>query len=444
MAADLAVNHYDVLGISDTAGLDEIEAAYRAGLARIKASLASKEPLPAGFLDRLRGAYMTLRNAELRRDYDDQRRYEQETRHRKATKSDMPFKLFAAPTIQADTSGPLRFEFVGTGGDYFRIWIVNLALSVLTLGIYSAWAKVRREQFFHRNTLLAGSGFDYHGNPKAILKGRLIAWTLLGLMAASKEFNPILYGVLLLCAVPILPWLLMRSFKFRAANTSFRGLRFRHRGTYGGAFVAFVLHGLPALFGLWLPMWMRAIRRFQLGKLSFGKTEFTCAPTIGGFYWAYIKAAVLWIVVMALILVAMFVLLSPIQAAPGAPGDPLGMRLMSFVPIVFFLALTLIIRPYLSVQLANLTWNATMLGDKTFTCTQTYGSYLRLVVGNFLMVVLTLGLFWPWAKVREARYRFERLTLESTDLDAFAGQAGNDSQAVGEEIADAFDLDFSL
>ncbi len=29
----------------------------------------------------------------------------------------------------------LRLRFTGTGGEYFRIWIVNLFLTVLTLGI---------------------------------------------------------------------------------------------------------------------------------------------------------------------------------------------------------------------------------------------------------------------------------------------------------------------
>ncbi|MDR1708461.1 MAG: DUF898 domain-containing protein, partial [Candidatus Accumulibacter sp.] len=58
-----------------------------------------------------------------------------------------------------------RLSFAGSGGEYFRIWIVNLMLSIVTLGFYSPWAKVRREQYFHRNTLLDGSGFDYHGDP---------------------------------------------------------------------------------------------------------------------------------------------------------------------------------------------------------------------------------------------------------------------------------------
>jgi uncharacterized membrane protein YjgN (DUF898 family) len=41
----------------------------------------------------------------------------------------------------------MPFEFRGTGGEYFRIWIVNLLLTILTLGIYSAWAKVRQLRY---------------------------------------------------------------------------------------------------------------------------------------------------------------------------------------------------------------------------------------------------------------------------------------------------------
>ena len=74
--------------------------------------------------------------------------------------------------------GPPReeaFAFTGSGSEYFRIWIVNLILSVVTLGIYSAWAKVRRLEYFYRHTRVAGASFDYHGRPLAILKGRIVA-----------------------------------------------------------------------------------------------------------------------------------------------------------------------------------------------------------------------------------------------------------------------------
>src|SRR3954467_9010978 len=93
-------------------------------------------------------------------------------------------KQISAPVIGIpEIVGPQRFEFTGTGSEYFRIWVVNLLLTIATLGVYSAWAKVRRQQYFYRNTRVGGAIFDYHGEPKAILKGRLLA---LFLVAAYK------------------------------------------------------------------------------------------------------------------------------------------------------------------------------------------------------------------------------------------------------------------
>src|SRR5262245_6312583 len=104
-----------------------------------------------------------------------------------------------------------QFEFTGAGGEYFRIWIVNLAMTLLTLGIYSAWAKVRRLQYFYRNTTLAGSSFDYHGNPLAILKGRVIAVGLLLVYNIAGSFNIAVGLAVLAVLLGMAPWLIQRS-----------------------------------------------------------------------------------------------------------------------------------------------------------------------------------------------------------------------------------------
>lgn len=342
------------------------------------------------------------------------------------------------PEGEGSTSG---FEFTGSGAEYFRIWIVNLLLTILTLGIYSAWAKVRREQYFHRNTLLAGSGFDYLGQPLAILKGRLIAWGLVVLLGVAQHFSPPLYGILLLVALPLVPWLLMRSMKFRATNTAYRGLRFRHRGTYGQAAAAMLGHGLLSVvtLGLWTPMWMRAMKRFQLGGLSFGDADFSCEPPAGGFYRTYLVAGLMMVVPMAAGVAAIVAV-----ARPGGGQGVGAFAAAALLPFVFGVVLVALVRPYLAVRLANLTWNATRVGAHRFASTLALGPYARLVAGNFVLLLLTLGFYWPWAKVRETDYRLRHLSIEGADLDAFVAQAEAASSAVGEEIVDAFDIDVAL
>src|SRR6266853_2254617 len=102
-------------------------------------------------------------------------------------------------------------EFSASAGEYFRIWIVNLALTVATLGIYSAWAKVRKRRYFYSHTRIDGEGFEYLANPIAILKGRLIAFALFGAFYAVSHFAPLYQFILWIPLAIAAPWLIVRS-----------------------------------------------------------------------------------------------------------------------------------------------------------------------------------------------------------------------------------------
>ena len=62
---------------------------------------------------------------------------------------------------QSQPNRILPFEFRGNGGEYFKIWIVNVLLTLITLGIYSAWATVRNNRYFYSNTFVNDVSFDY-------------------------------------------------------------------------------------------------------------------------------------------------------------------------------------------------------------------------------------------------------------------------------------------
>ena len=50
----------------------------------------------------------------------------------------------ASPATAAPVArDPQPVTFHGIGSEYFRMWIVNFFLSVITLGVYSGWAKRR-------------------------------------------------------------------------------------------------------------------------------------------------------------------------------------------------------------------------------------------------------------------------------------------------------------
>ena len=106
--------------------------------------------------------------------------------------------------------------FSGATGEYFRIWIVNMALTIVTLGIYSAWAKVRKERYFYSHTSVADGTFDFHARPVSILIGRAIALTMVLMYFGSSYLHPMAPLVIVLLIFLIVPWLVVRSRIFRA------------------------------------------------------------------------------------------------------------------------------------------------------------------------------------------------------------------------------------
>lgn len=416
----ISATHYDVLGISPAATLAEIKAAYRERLEAFRVAINSVEPPDGERLVRLREAFATLGNPVARQAYD-----ESLTPAENFPPPPVAVPLDKAPAAEEREEG---FRFVGEGGEYFRIWIVNLLLSILTLGIYSAWAKVRREQYFHRNLLLDGSGFDYHGQPLAILKGRAIAFVLLMAVSAAQHAGPIPYLLALGGMALLVPWLAIRAFRFRAANTSYRGLHFAFDASYGEAFKVFVGYGLLALLslGILFPRFIRELRKFVLDHLRFGSTPFNCELSVGVIYRIFLTPM--------LALVAVFGL-----------GALAGGTVMIAALVLGFVLLYLLTPPYLAAQTANAVWSSTRLGPHRFASALPVGGYIRLTLLNWLAIIVTLGVFFPWARVRLARYRAEYLSLAvSGSLDDFVAQESERGSATGDEAADMFALDIAL
>ncbi|HXE41156.1 MAG TPA: DUF898 family protein, partial [Azonexus sp.] len=433
----LAATYYEVLGIGPEATLAEIKAAYARQLDAFRELMKAQERPGMDRLDELRQAFRTLGDPEARQAYD---------ATLEKTPPAAPVPEPGAPAQAGDATAELgerreeNFRFVGDGGEYFRIWIVNILLSIVTLGIYSAWAKVRREQYFHRNLLLDGSGFDYHGQPFAILKGRIVAIVLLVSLSVAQKISPLAYGVAILGLLPLVPWLAVKAFRFRAHNTSYRGLRFSFHGSYGQAFKVFVGYGLLVPLTLWLafPVFYRQVRKFVLDNTRFGTTAFDCAITTGTLYKIFLLPSLIFIGLIAAL---------GVIAGMAAAGKEAFLAMGVFfllIPLVMVVSQAVIV-PYVAARTTNAIWGTTRLGFHRFVSRLPVGGYIGLTVVNWLAIIFTLGLFIPWARVRVARFRAEHLALAvSGSLNDFVAGEASAATAIGDETAEMFDLDIGL
>ena len=75
---------------------------------------------------------------------------------------------------------PLRFR--GQAREYVRLWVVNVALTLASLGLYGPWARVRLLRYLHGHTLIGNHSFDYEARPGKILFARLLMLLLLALL----------------------------------------------------------------------------------------------------------------------------------------------------------------------------------------------------------------------------------------------------------------------
>jgi len=351
---------------------------------------------------------------------------------------------------EASDSASRPFEFTGRGGEYFRIWIVNLALTILTLGIYSAWAKVRRLQYFYRNTTLMGNGFDYHGDPIAILKGRVIGVGLLVIYQLTLSFNIALGLLVFVLLIVALPWLLQRSICFKLVNSSYRGLRFRFNGAMTGAYQVFLGWPIAAYcsLGVLMPFAHQRVKAYQHNNGAYGTSPFSFSATPGPFYIVYLK--LLGATILLGILAGVFAAASGVFSGMGQIGkDPVQMsKFMTkmFIGIfIFYLLLFLVMGPWFAARIQNLVWNHTALGPHAFISSVRARDLFVIYVTNFIAIILTLGLFKPFADVRLARYRLTHMALHvQGNLDEFFAQEQQAVNAMGQETANVFDVDISF
>lgn len=338
------------------------------------------------------------------------------------------------------------FVFTGSGGEYFRIWIVNLALTIITLGIYSAWAKVRTNRWFYGHTLLDDTPFSYLATPMQILKGRLIAAALLIAYTITSSVAPMIAGLIMLSIMIASPWIIVMALRFASRQSAYRGLKFNFTGTVGEAAIVYLL--LPVLsfvsLGLALPYTAYRQVKFLASNYVYGETPATYEGSLKPFWGVYLIALGLLFIPMGIFAYGIF---SAYQLATmGMPKELIMTAIGSLIlvgVISFYLIIPILIA-FIQARKANLFYNHLILGSVRFNSTQRARDLIWIYISNLILIAVTFGLFIPFAAVRLARYRSEHLSLLSNDLGAFATQARENISALGGEISDLFDMEIGI
>ncbi len=371
-----------------------------------------------------------------------------------------------------------EFSFTGKASEYFGIWIVNLFLSIITLGIYTAWAKVRRLRYFYGNTWLDGHNFEYHAKPKQILIGRLIVVGVLIIFNVLAEFYPLWASLLLIPYFLGFPWLLNKAFQFNARMSSYRNVRFGFVGSYGKALWVFIILPLlvPLVFGALIAGYL-ATKGMSLEQLDY--SDFTVLGLLGaGFFISYaaiipyiskqtnsyiangmrlgtakfgaeiglrplyrnLGAALLVLVASLAVLGAIVFIIASFEYL-----GTLGAGLLQTAAVSIYLALPIAYLVY-SAGVRNIAFNATKIegGHDLLSGVPRFG-YAWIIITNLLVSVVSVGLMIPWAAVRTWRYLADYTAVESiSGLDQFVSEQEAGGNVAAAEYLDIDGIDFGL
>lgn len=356
-------------------------------------------------------------------------------------------------------SGPRRYSghahaivFSGSGDGYFRLWIANVAWTVLSLGLYYPWAEVRRLRYFCRHTEVAGHALQFHGAPRKILGLGLLAVVLLLTAAGAMGHGlPAVAATALLLAAAW-PALWHASLRFRLSGTGWRGLRLDFTGSLAQAYAASALplaialalaagsaalwearNGRPLAGGaatvgvvlsalLLLPYGWFRLQRHRQGHGACGplQTELRVAPL--AVYGVFARAAGLALLTLLTGLAA----LVGLAALFGQPASaflhhaPAGLAAMA----VLCLLVQCGPRADATRRLQNLVWSRTGNSRVRFRSDLRFTPLAALRGKNAVLLLLTFGLYWPWAAVAMARLRLEAVSLHTrVPLDELLGPA---------------------
>ena len=325
-------------------------------------------------------------------------------------------------SLQSKTLTPVEFD--GKAGEYFGIWFVNIALTIITLGIYSAWAKVRTNQYFYANTSILGSSFEYLATGWQILKGRLIAVLALVIVQLASGISAKIGIALAIALLVAIPWLINSGLRFTARMSAWRGVQFDFQGSYLGALLAFIVYPLIGVLTLWIAMpWaIQKSAKYIVEGHSIGHEDFQFSAKASHYYSGILGLIILFLVALIIALV----------------GVSMGNPVLSGVGFLMFYGVAFAFKPVLF----NIYWNHVSVKGNDFKANMGIGKYIWIFISNSVVVAISLGLMFPWSKVRMAKFFADSLEVaDAGNSQDIIAKAVEEKSALGEELGEAFDVD---
>ena len=330
----------------------------------------------------------------------------------------------------ADAPGPTpMLEYDGHLGALYRMFLLNILLTILTLGIWRFWAITRYRRYLWSRMRFQGERFTYTGTGGELFLGLLLAIAIVAAIGiACSGIGYVLYVI-----APKLRFLAFIPFYLAivilALGAPFSAQRYRlsrtlwcnTRGGMTGSMFAYGLRALlyvllifPTLYQI-IPWITLRLAERRINASIFGATRFHFTGRAWHIYPAFLATIALWLISIAAIATLVFLGSQPaINALITLLGDGIDASTATLilryigswiiVGLAAFILISTILASWYNAVVARHIFGNTTLGPLTFASRITGPRLFILLTGNLLIILCTLGLGWPITIQRDARF----------------------------------------
>lgn len=319
---------------------------------------------------------------------------------------------------------------------------------MLTLGLYSAWSKIRLQQYLLAHTRIDNSAFDYRANPLVILRGRIIAFVLLAFYYFIDYFSlTVFFTILALIQIP-LPFFIISALRFKSRNTYHRNLRFNFSASYWQVFYVFSLLYLLATvsLGLLYPLYEYKKRKLLMNQYYYADQKFKFTGRLKYFYTVFLRAVFFFLILATPFIITVINEIDFRASLSDNAGSLLFAHILDIMIRIMLLTLPLYFTyTYLSIHYLNYTLNHTTVGPVKLKADLKFWPLFKIITINSILIPLTLGLYFPVAKIRKLQYIYSCLSI-ITNEQLITQEFNNpdDSSGLGDALNDASSLDIGL
>jgi uncharacterized membrane protein YjgN (DUF898 family) len=240
---------------------------------------------------------------------------------------------------------------------------------------------------------LDNAEFLYTSNPQKIF---LVQFALVFYVAAlcyAFMHSPIYFTAGVVGLISMLPFYWFKQSAFQQQHSFYCDTGFQQTSTLRDAYIVLLAWPLFAVLsvGIAAPYAAFKIQQYRTQTTSIGGYTFSFSANIKNYLQLLPPLLIAEIVTFACIYYREYL--------------PLGFLLL----LIAGLWLLVFVRWW--VVLVNLQWNATSTRLGYFVATWDLPSYNKLIANKLLFCLITLGFYWPWAKIHIAEYKATHLAF---------------------------------